>query len=160
MGCRLSLKESSVSIFRTSLLTQNVFFSESPVCIQACTRWPAFAMASFRCNGLDAMDYNELTTCDIRLSLDPRTALPSPGSDFGGRDEVIGMSRPTNSAFRRMHRCFSPSHRVSTAAGATVPISLSRSRSRTIIFIRSPITSRFAPPLSPPSFRQRGRLLM
>ena len=56
MGCRLSLKESSVSIFRTSLLTQNVFFSESPVCIQACTRWPAFAMASTRWPPFDAMD--------------------------------------------------------------------------------------------------------
>ena len=75
MGCRLSLKESSVSIFRTSLLMQNVFFSESPVCIQACTRWPAFAMASFRCNGFDAMDYNELTTCDIRLSQVFRSAV-------------------------------------------------------------------------------------
>ena len=64
MGCRLSLKESSVSIFRTSLLIQNVFFNESPVCIQACTRWPALdgqhSMASFRCNVLDAMYYNEL----------------------------------------------------------------------------------------------------
>ena len=180
MGCRLSLKESSVSIFRTSLLTQNVFFSESPVCIQACTRDGLHSMASFRCNGFDAMDYNELTTCDIRLSQVFRSAVSkrsppsifrssikkcriknaeskkpmlttrargpqesvkgkeggsgtvwsalwevgavhrfgkrgapaprsSPGSSCTPRPAVIGTSRPTNSAFRRMLLAICPS---------------------------------------------------
>ena len=48
------------------------------------SRWPAFAMASFRCNGFDAMDYNELTSCDIRLSQVFRSAVSkrSPPSIF------------------------------------------------------------------------------
>ena len=86
MGCRLSLKESSVSIFRTSLLTQNVFFSESPVCIQACIRDGLHSMASFRCNVFDAMDYNELPVISaFRRILVQRSPPLAPISVVGMR---------------------------------------------------------------------------
>ena len=146
----------------------------------ACTRDGLHSMASFRCNGLDAMDYNELTTCDIRLSQVFRSAVSkrsppsifrssiknaeskmpnhkrrcsppelgdlqesvkgkeggsgtvwsdlwevgavhrfgkrgapaprsSPGSSCTPRPAVIGTSRPTNSAFRRMLLAICPS---------------------------------------------------